>query len=189
MSFEFTQPFDGTHPEVAPEEQRAVSQKFSSFVDDIMLNNVSRIHTTDPRINGESTPHSRLILKRLEDDSLTVLVEVSPKSKTAAKYVDLEQIGGDRVSYRLGHDGVVTRFDVAEKKPEETDAETLDGIRYLNGTETPEEGLVASEGLLKHLSEALANDRLEKEMGINDQPIGMDELNSLISLVLETVAK
>jgi hypothetical protein len=96
--------------------------------------------------------------------------------------VDNER-GGNFYDYRLGSDGVVRRHDITTQNSENRKAFEKLGRVALPG-ETKEEALVreAAEDIEALVNE-VQNSRLERDRGLNDQPIGITEMEGLEDFV------
>ena len=123
---------------------------------------------------------------------IDVFVYNQPKALDYTKAINLRHIdehgfGGDALSYRLGKDGVVRRVDMDKPTPDETEADESsdlfmdeeDGVR----TATPVDMLSKLLQQRKQILEGRENFRLETSMGVNNQPVGLTEIEAVIEFV------
>jgi len=97
-----------------------------------------------------------------------------------------EGLGRNMHSYRLGSDGVVRRYDIGDacakvqqNKELGIGAAGLDGF----GNLTRDELASSLENAINETVSAIPNNRLDKKMGLNDQPIFIDEMDALAEFV------
>ena len=202
MAFsELTQPFDGSQPEVSKAEQEQVSALFMSVLDDVFLNNIDEIKTTDVILNEVSIPTPSIKLKGAYGSAIlsVSLTEGLDSVSGYLKSVTLQEMhgahGGDSVKYVLNSDGVVIRIDIPKKTPEQTAIDMASGIRNMGSYALePEERasmlekfaeLIASRALD---SQERKNRELEVTLGLNEQPIGLEEMNRLSEILRSAVA-
>jgi hypothetical protein len=202
MAFsELTQPFDGTQPEVSKDEQEQVSALFVSILDDVFLNNIDKIKTTDVILNEVPIPTPSIKLKGdYGGATLSILLTEGMDSVSgylkAATVQEMHGVyGGDSVKYVLNSDGVVIRIDIPKKTPEQIAIDMASGIRNMGSYALePEERasmlekfaeLIASRALD---SQERKNRELEVTLGLNEQPVGLDEINRLSEILRTAVA-
>lgn len=197
-NLEFLQPFDGSQSEVSPAERQAVARRFNSFVDDFMLQHIADVRNHNrnpewpinvleaeiPRAGGSwavSVRHSVLSPEKAEGLNAHNLPD---------KAIDLyfeDRNGNERQAhtYGLGHDGVVRRKDEGDALAAERQAaEWGDAGPEPIPADAPAE---VREALFARIFEAAdqaqENEALEMDMGLSNQPIGMDELDALITFI------
>jgi hypothetical protein len=180
-ALDFMQAFDGNQPEITAEEQRAVTAKFDTFVDDIMLSHAEDVHNTSKR--PEAVVHMLELDIPAEDGTWSASVRHaflqkyeankfnSPKHSNkmvALVFTDVDGHEQGEFIYETDNDGVVCRSDSNNAGIEEEQNE---------------------EELFKDSDEKYANEDLEADMGLNDQPIGLGELDGLISFLTSPYAR
>jgi hypothetical protein len=94
--------------------------------------------------------------------------------------------GRDQYSYRLGSDGVVRRYDLGDgfAKAQQERAAGI-GRKVLPGLDASiDELLKDTEAKIEELlTVSIPNARLAREMGLNDQPISLEEMEGLEQFV------
>ncbi len=181
---------DGTQNEISDAEKALVGQRFASFVDIEMLAG---------RFGGNVRPGddimvpTSLLLRRLvaPDEYWVISVEDFrpfssdlPPAESIIKSILLQRVSGEAgheiVAYRLGGDAVVRRWDGGDA------ATHLEHDRQMGVNLPPDEMSEVDlriRELLGYLLGGRSNRRLEADMGINLQPIGLPELEGLIAFV------
>lgn len=186
MSFEFIQPFDGTQPEVSNAEREHVSLVFSSFVDSMLLSHIDKLLIADIGPPSNPNPFTNLKLKT-PDRATSISITSSPNSASTLKAILVQKqegvYGKDALAYQLGTDGLVRRQDLPEKTREQKQIEHAARVRMPEGGTSPQEGLRIATSSLDFMQQAIETAKLEQDMGMNNQPIGIVELESLIQLV------
>lgn len=182
---EFRQPFDGSQPEIPPEQQIEAGTAFAGFVDEEVDEGSSKsgIKVDD---NGDL-----LLVKVSNGNSQT-----SPEILTG-KHVRIDGLewapGGVRLTgyaadYKLDIDGAVRRNDYRPRTLEEyaRDQERMAALReipYSNpATMTSEELSRVAAGLRDALHELLAERLTPRELGEQNQPVSPEEVEKLIRL-------
>ena len=195
---EFVQPFDGSQSEIGQRERELVATKFSSFIDDVLLNHADIV----THLNG-SSPHDVLHLEAptgtsnwaAKVEAVTQFTPVAdmPLSEQITRSIDVQRLDGiygrDVFGYRLFADGVVRRWDGGDIQGKK-EADRKLGLEPMLRMIEPEEEL-SIEGVLQVtrnnieyiLNSAIPNQRLERQMGLNEQPVGIDELDGLIDML------
>lgn len=192
---DFVAPHDGTQAEVDLRERAIVAQKFSSLVDDALLNFAEHVkHFSYP------IPKDSLLLKLPIDDSSYWSVGVKSKTEDPTpdgyttpaegtrKSMSLQFVdhgyGRDMVDYRLCDDGVVRRWTGGDQCTKRRQQEELGIAQEPIGSDTPPEvALALTEAALSRLINVdIPNARLEQQMGYQMQPVSLAELEGLIDL-------
>lgn len=107
-------------------------------------------------------------------------------SEIITREISLQRIqdgfGREYWSYRLCADGVVRRWDggdFTEKRQKEREL-GIEGPKMSSGNETVEEmGRIILSNLNGIVNDGIPNSRLEEDMGINNQPVTIDEIQGL----------
>lgn len=134
------------------------------------------------------------------DDSSSLSVGVGSLSKDSGVNkldIILQEIGSDGYGHRLSRyhietgnneDGIVRRFDNDKINPSDKSLRFKSKSKYESEeSEDPATLLKRSEERIARLKNEIQNDALEREMGLNDQPIGVDELGKLTDLLTQAV--
>ncbi len=193
----FIQPFGGEQGVVSEKEQQVVAERFISLFEETLMNNptdaqnfsddVSKSEYLTMHIQSKATPQIRHTLALRATEMVTESdydwQQAEEVSKSIGIQVVEEERGGNIYEYRLGSDGVVRRHDITKQKLEDQRAFKKLGKTAVPG-ETHEEALVreAAEGI-EELLIGVQNSRLEREMGLNDQPISLTEMEGLEDFV------
>jgi hypothetical protein len=186
-SLSFLIPFGESYPVVEDEEKLRVAAQFASLVD-LLMDRYAEDVTPNPRKERD------LLVLRCQDDkfadvSWSLGVHLYKNKSKESEILDekssihLQQIINSRgryyFSWRLGYDGIVRRHvrgDVSQSR---------DGLPDI--TEFMKIGLGADEtafnNLMAQMEEEEANARLEAEMGLNYQPIHIEEMLGLEQFV------
>jgi len=183
---------DGTQPEIPDAEKLLVGQRFASFVDYDML---AGKFASSVRPGDDIMVPASLRLRRpvapakywgiAVESSRPYNSEIFTPSELIVKSVVLhnvyDNIDHETVAYRLGADAIVRRWDAGDVavRLERDKRMRLDLSR--NDEVAEVEGRLQE--LLGFLVEGMSNARLQADMGINLQPIGMSELEGLIAFV------
>jgi len=197
---DFIVPFDGASLPVERERERErereqVSSQFSALITDTLLNHAVEV---EHRNIGVGRPHDHLSLRVPSDREHGAEWSVSVDQDTeqeapSDRWESFEEVkasitiqrikghcGRETFSYRLGSDGVVRRWDGGDAyaKAEERRAAGFPD-RYADERTSIEELKEMTERNLEELSNSITNSRLETEMGFNNQPISLKELEGL----------
>lgn len=183
---DFGQVFDGRQPVLSEQEKLSAAIAFKERVQDIFLTNMDRV----ARLNGAAalypTDYSRLDLAVSAEDGTTI--GVTAKSfdtgtvRTTPYTLDLfERVPFGQpfkhVLYELAPDGSeVTRRDMSHDAVKKFTKSAPD-------LDTPTEHVLKD--LAKILEEGLKNRELERQMGLNDQPVDIDEIQKLAELIAD----
>ena len=174
-SLEFMQVFDGRQAKVGAEEQSAVAAKFDTFVDDIMLSHADIVHDKSKR--PEAAVHVLGLGILAPDGTWSATVRHAYLRKDEANkfnspkhsnkmivlvFTDAHGHEQGEFIYETDDEGVVCRSDSGDAGVEE------------------EQDKVE---LFQDSDEKYALEDLEADMGLNDQPIGLNELEGLISFL------
>ncbi len=195
--FGFIIPHDGNQEAVGEEEQEAVAEKFTSFVSDLLLSYADEVSHFE-----HSSEDSLLLYKDTDDPNVHYTVAVRRKTDefegprdgfdvddytreeiSVQKIVD--NYGRDYFGWRLKADGVVRRWtggDMSAKSQREKELGIYKAPLPM-GASMKEMRQRVEEQLAELRDVTIPNARLEKNMGLNNQPIGMDEFEGLQSFL------
>jgi len=180
---DFGQVFDGRQPVLSEQEKLDAAIAFKSTMQDIFLPHMDRII----RLNGAAafypTDYSRLDLTVTTEDGTRIGVDARSFDTVTTRTTPYELALFERVPfgqpykhirYELASDGSeVTRHDAELDKTElEKSAPDLD---------TPIE--YSWQNLAKVWEDGFKNRELEANLGLNDQPVGVDEIQKLAEFI------
>jgi hypothetical protein len=175
----FEQAFDGTQVEILPEELDAAATAFSLFVDSLCEASASN----DVNQQLEST---MLMHLELDTENYEVFVDNFSELPGCDKYLSIlhlvdNSLGGDSIEYRLGNDGIVRRLNF-EKTAELRQIHMHDQIHP-----SMIKKQIHSERVQKiiayRLEQEERNLELETKLRLNNQPVGLEEINQLIAII------
>jgi hypothetical protein len=179
---DFMQTFDGTQAEVSDLEKMDVAEAFNDYCDDIIANNVSNIGVAEEPFEISRTSVNLV----LPEKSGLWDIKVMKESHSAFTPYDTERAIPDASMYLDYYDSDSNtrsgyRYALRNSEVTREDAEDI----YLEDMQARTSGneLLEGEALKKWLLEqAVDFDDMqsdEKAMGLNEQPISMNELNGL----------
>lgn len=182
---------DGTQAEISAEEQKLVALKFTSLVDDLMLNHPDKIKRRDAV--GSATNHLSLKRSTLPDEHWHIAVKQTDVSEASAlpdiveiSAISLQRIEGvlgrEGADYYLGLDGVVRRKDFGDIATKVEKESSMDPPAPREDI-SPPEALLGLTALGNAMGQLIENSRLEQRMGVNMQPVGIAELDALSEYV------
>jgi len=179
--FEFQQPFDGAQAELSESEKKEVAARFQAIIDKTLMENIN----SDSAYVG--TDIATLLLTHELEVNRIVSIAISKQTHTNGqtsnsivvhRIVGLIGRGGSH--YSLDKEtGVVIRHDIVDLPLDEAYMDTLENLEGKRGSEQQE----------AKLRNTLANLALEKEMGLNDQPVTLEEINKLVRIITEFASK
>lgn len=192
----FYKPAEG-QPPLEEEQLAETSQAFNGLFDDLMLQGMDSVEVYE---DIKDMPVASLIRKIEVDGQQYTLAlnETSPRdsnsetnditfrdSETITRDISLQRIsegyGREYWSYRLGADGTVRRWDGGDFTAKRRKNQEL-GIEeplMQSGGKTREEIKKLAHAAVENLLDQLPNDRLEEDMGLNNQPVAADEIYGL----------
>ncbi|MGH2852632.1 MAG: hypothetical protein ACRDLF_00350 [Solirubrobacteraceae bacterium] len=194
----FIRPFNSADG-ISEAERERVSAQFQDLVVNTLLNHAGDVRHSD--VLAEESISLRL--KNPKEPDVEWSIAVRHKTVTeapsdewesaeeASACIDIQRcaagLGREMFSYRLGSDAVLRRVDLGDMYAKAQQRRVAGiGPRFLTGRESVDEMIQATEENLHHmLTVDLPNSRLEREMGLNDQPIGMQELQGLKAFVAQ----
>jgi hypothetical protein len=158
----FRQPFDGTQPEVPIAEREVVARTFRSIVDDTLQNQPEDVR----RVNSSGTVFLEVDLD--EENKVAVVVDTGDKNMICVQH-EMGNRGKEHFNYRIDETGTVIRYDSRDIPPI---ADSLTELKALPREEV--------EGFLSNVR---ANDDLERSMGLNKQPVSLNEMQGVKKLL------
>lgn len=179
---------DGRQAELSVGERRQAARGFQELVDDTFLRHMSAAKSYDA---GVVSPYSQsnILLGVLQDDGSRLSISVQSNSTKEVDYafpreLSIQEISPDGYDhryyrYKLARDGTeVTRLDVGDvsqkiladktKRPDPKDYRAMIGF---------------TENIIEELTNEIENQKLEKSLGLNDQPVGSDEIAKLTEIL------
>lgn len=179
---DFMQAFDGNQPEISELEKLDVAEAFSAYCEELLGRNIENLWVVT-----EPTEISRTSVNLVLPDTNGYWdIKVMKESHSAFTPYDIERAVPDASIYldfydsdkhtRSGHryalrNSTVTREDVEDIYLE--DAQTA------VAGEVPKEGQALKKWLLEHTLEFDDAQTDEKQLGLNEQPISLAELEGL----------
>lgn len=188
MSFEFTQTFDGTQPEIPLAEQKAAGARMSELGDKKFFmhpNDVVKFYEETLYLNAPSPE---------PDTELSISVK-RPPIGDIIQYVKIQKMhnngleGGSAVDYRLGNDGIVRRYDIATLTREEREAICAQDEDFDLETMNISEKVDMLRSLFEQVQNMGANQELETSFGLNNQPVGLQEVEAVAALVMRATPR
>lgn len=181
--------FDGTQPELSEAEKQAAAVVFKSIVHDLFLANIGQAKRLNGRAALYPCDYSQLDLTVQQEDGSRLGVDAksfdTSQAKTAPYSLSVfERVPFGRpfrhVRYKMAPDGSeVVRHDAADGPLELNVPLTKEKLTPLTGTERG----VAFQGLASVWEDEFKRRDLERRLGLNDQPVGLTEVQSLAQLV------
>lgn len=187
----FRQDFDGTQPEISKEEQLIVAEKFQTIILDTMLQHMEYVMTYDYPEEDQSS--LALELPAEDGSKLSIYIWTTYTDKRPSHTpicLSFQEIGADEygsplhVSYKLSEErDVVTRRDVNTKESNGFADQIPQPNLEDDSPQGIEESAVIRGAMIAALKKDAANDELAQEMGLVEQPIGLNELNMVKELL------
>lgn len=185
--FKFTpQPFDGTQPEIPAAERKAVTGVFKTGVNDLFANHVEDI-IEHPVVDNRLPQYLLLGLttdKGKLDFSLHRRLDIPTDTYTnhgLTMKQELRRTGhrldSPEYQYHVDATDVVRRYDanigkmvsdISRSSKEGTDLENIEEF--------------SAKDILQRIKEEKPNHDLERDMGYQDQPIGLSEVEAVLEL-------
>ena len=170
---------EGFNPELATGEKLWAAAKFNDLVQSTLLRFAGDAKTYDHTVLTDGIK-SNISLEIPQEDGSCVLVEVESATFDGGgeerSVRIIESDGGDKERHHYYiEDDQVLRYDdnLAERS------------RELRGALRPEES-ISIEGIKRALDmcrNEVENRKLEQQMGLNSQPVGVEEINKLAKLL------
>ena len=170
---------EGFNPELPTEEKLQAAKEFDGLVQSTLLRFAGDAETYDHTVLEDGIKSS-ILLEIPQEDGSCVLVEVESATFDGGgeerSVRIIESDGGDKERHHYYiEDDQVLRYDdnLAERS------------RELRGALRPEES-ISIEGIKRALDmcrNEVENRKLEQQMGLNSQPVGVEEINKLAKLL------
>ena len=169
---------EGFNPELTTEEKIRAAAEFEGLVLSTFLRFAGDAKTYDHTVLEDGIKSS-ILLEIPQEDGSCVLVEVESATFDGGgeerSVRIIESDGGDKERHYYIEDDQVLRYDdnLAERS------------RELRGALRPEES-ISIEGIKRALDmcrNEVENRKLEQQMGLNSQPVGVEEINKLAKLL------
>ena len=170
---------EGFNPELTTEEKLQAAVEFDDLVQSTLLSFAGDAKTYDHTVFTDRV-ESSVYLEIPQEDGSRVLVSVESATLDNGdekRFISItESDGRDKETHHYYiEDGQVLRYDnnLAERS------------RKLGGALRPEES-ISIEGIKRMIDEyknEIENDKLEQQMGLNRQPVGVDEISKLAKLL------
>ena len=169
---------EGFNPELTDKEKSQAAKEFDDLVQLTLLSFAGDAKTYDHTVVTDGIKSS-ILLEIPQEDGSCVLVEVESATldngdeERSVRIIELD--GGDKERHYYIEDGQVLRYDdnLAERS------------RKLGGELRPEEN-ISIEGIKRALDmcrNEVENRKLEQQMGLNRQPVGVEEISKLAELL------
>lgn len=199
---DFVTPHDGTQPAVPEIEQTIVAQKLKSLIDDVMLNHAESVkhfaYTHEDKVTlkvpdnsgADNSYWSVAVSKRTDEYQPNGTFPASESSRKEI-YVQrvVDEYGRDHFAYRLFADGTVRRWDGGDAYGKIEEQRQM-GIDPFEGRITEDmsqsEMLDATrKNIINIMANIVPNARLARQMGYNEQPVGLAELDGLTDMITQ----
>lgn len=177
---EIRQPFDGSQPEIEEGEQLAAALAFEQLSEDLMLRHMAYVGTKNYYSGKDSQTSEALLLLEIpasDGSKLEILVATAHDTSDDGSPIPLDvklmpfdarrRVREALVCYQLSSDRRrVTRYDAPRSENP--------------GKAQP---FLGHSAVAPDFTEATHNRDLERDMGLNDQPVGPDEIEKLKQLL------
>ena len=165
---------------LSKEEKAQAAADFDDLVQETLLQFAGEANTYDHTVRTDRVKSSVLLYATQGERTVTILTESTTLDDgTQDRMISLRERGGDSFRYHL-EDGVVRRFDTPQgSESQRKIPQELTIGRNLPPGEAYERTLAT----VDHLKNELANQKLERQMGINDQPVDTHEVAQLRELI------
>ena len=165
---------------LSKEEKAQAAADFDDLVQETLLQFAGEANTYDHTVRTDRVKSSVLLYATQGERTVTILTESTTLDDgTQDRMISLRERGGDSFRYHL-EDGVVRRFDTPQgSESQRKIPQELTIGRNLPPGEAYERTLAT----VDHLKNELANQKLERQMGINDQPVDTHEVAQLRELL------
>lgn len=179
-------------PGLEESETKTVADRFNQIFDDFMLQNMADVQQQEPIIQSELLGNvldeqqvSISGLLKTKDNTYRLCLVDSMMLKRSTRKISLQRID------QQGYGREYWRYDLSELSVDAGTVTRCDGgdmresvPRYL----PPEAGDQTSDSesiqrQLDHIKNELRNEKLEKDMGLNNQPVSLAEINGLADFI------
>ena len=170
---------EGFNPELTTEEKIRAAVEFDDLVQSTLLSFAGDAKTYDHTVFTDRV-ESSILLEIPQEDGSRVLVEVESATldngdeERSVRIIELDGGDKERHHYYIEDDQVLRYDDNLAEQP-----------RELRGAPHPEES-ISIEGIKRALDmcrNEVENRKLEQQMGLNRQPVGVDEISKLAKLL------
>ena len=197
-SINFKEKPDGTQPELSAEERRAAADAFKDLTDDLFLSHMDNVKNYKPgQILDNATSNLLLSVDNSDGSSLTVSLEsssteeydfMSPRSLSVQE-IDTHSYGHELHTYELARDGSevirVDAGDIYEKMNRDRKLGKSAGLGVMDA-----EGMIGYvENQIVEIQNEIKNADLEKELGLNRQPVDKEEIMNLAAITRQAKPK
>ena len=193
-SINFIEKPDGTQPELSAEERRAAADAFKDLTDDLFLSHMDNVKNYKPgQILDNATSNLLLSVDNSDGSSLTVSLEsssteeydfMSPRSLSVQE-IDTHSYGHELHTYELARDGSevirVDAGDIYEKM--KSDKKSDFGVMDVDDM------ISYAEDQIVEIQNEIKNADLEKELGLNRQPVDKEEIMNLAAITRQAKPK
>ena len=203
---DFYKPIEG-QSNLSKEELVQTNQAFNELFNDLMLKDIEIVRRFDGIndhniaslvktiiIDGQkytlSLQDNGQRISENETDSITFRDSEITARDISLQRLDEETYGREYWSYRLGADGIIRRFDVGDitakkRNDKKFGIEELEKMSKIMSTEDgplkdhAKRALSMVHAALQNMYNEMSNSRLEEDMGLNNQPVTLAEIQGL----------
>ncbi len=186
---DFVQVFDGTQPELDDAERLEAASAFKSTVQDLFLTNIERTSRLNGKVALYPCDYSHLDLTIPQEDGSRLGVDAKSFDTTQATITPYSLSVFERVPY-----GQPFRHMRYEMTPDGSEVVRHDAVHEPVRFDKPimkekptklsdSERAVAFQGLANVWEDEFKRRDLERQLGLNDQPVGLEEVQSLAKLI------
>ena len=180
-NLDFIKPFGNPEREsLTDAEKMEAAYKLSALVDDLLLRFADSVYVNKFDYPGSNNGRDSSLGLRLplgDDDELTIQVgSYSNDKEDMRKYIMLDN---GRYRYHMESQDEVLRYDL-----------NTDAVESVAPLPSPSHIRISGDNLRSRLEDDMArldndmkNQQLEKQLGVNDQPVGPGEIDTLAQLL------
>ena len=205
QALDFTQEFDGAQPELTSAEKLEAADLFKGGVQDVFLKHIDRVSRLNGKVALYPYDYSQLGLRATLDDGTRLNFEVkSFDTETDVPFsLDVSENQAVDKPYRHSRYSLepsgdeVRRFDMNHQP---LSGDTRKALGKLSSSSTfvqrgvvvnedgarridPEEVEATKEKLLFTWDDEFKRRDVERQLGVNDQPVGREEIKTLLELL------
>jgi hypothetical protein len=173
---------EGFNPELPTKEKLEAAAKFDGLVQSTLLRFAGDAKTYDRiAVDGSHSMESTLGLELSRKDGSVVSICVLSKSRDSSKSrgISLEDKGAGEYHWYYIEDDFVLRYDDNTSLSSMEEEDDDDDEIYTSSDEVYKHAVKA----LLEARNKIENYKLEQQMGLNRQPVGVDEINKLAELL------
>jgi hypothetical protein len=183
---DFRQPFDATRTEIPLDEQQEAGRIFGHeagvFVNQDIAATFVNQDIVATRIAPGMLAAEIVYRKRILD---VVVLKIDKSVSVHLQDIQPDGTYGESATYLMGKDGEVRRVDKGVPTPDEIIAQQLERIemetkKALSGADDPAQ---MHSDFLRKLSNATDTYDTEATLGINNLPVGLEEVNNVVALL------